>query len=100
MARMMLIAHNLVRAMTRRAAIGRGCEHRAISFKGCLDLLLAWKSRHRGRNHHVRRVVELDAELLEIIATKKNNGRPFRSEPRAVKQRPKSYPYLTKPRHE
>lgn len=98
--RMMLIAHNLVRAMTQRAAIGGGCDRRAISFKGSLDLLLAWKSRHRGRNHHVRRVVELDAELLELIATKRNIARPFRSEPRAVKQRPKSYPYLTKPRQE
>ena len=98
--RMMLIAHNLVRAMTQRAAIGGGCDRRAISFKGSLDLLLAWKSRHRGRNHHVRRVVELDAELLELIATKRNIARPFRREPRAVKQRPKSYPYLTKPRQE
>jgi hypothetical protein len=39
-------------------------------------------------------------ELLELIATKRVIERPFRREPRAVKRRPKSYPYLTAPRHQ
>lgn len=98
--RMILIAHNLVRAMMQRAAIGDGCSLRDLSFKGSLDLLRAWQSRYRGRNHHARRVAELDGELLEWIATKRVPQRPGRSEPRAIKQRPKSHPYLTRSRHE
>lgn len=97
---MMMIAHNLVRSMIQRAAIASESSLRAISFKGSLDLLLAWRARHRGRHHHARMVESMDAELLELIATKRVIERPFRREPRAVKRRPKSHPYLTAPRHQ
>jgi hypothetical protein len=33
-------------------------------------------------------------------ATKRVIARPFRREPRAVKRRPKSYSFLTAPRHQ
>ena len=39
-------------------------------------------------------------ELLRVIAADLVPRRPDRSEPRAVKRRPKSYQLLSKPRHE
>jgi hypothetical protein len=39
-------------------------------------------------------------ELLRAIASDQVPLRPYRSEPRAVKRRPKSYQLLTRPRHE
>lgn len=97
---MMMIAHNLVRSMMQRAAICGPCPLRTISFKGSLDLLAVWRPRHRGRNHHVRIMAGLDAELLDLMATKKIVPRPFRREPRAVKLRPKSYARLGVPRRQ
>src|SRR5690606_7178614 len=47
---MMMIAHNLVRSMMQRAAIASGHPLRELSFKGSLDLLVAWRARHRGRH--------------------------------------------------
>src|SRR5690606_5850207 len=40
--RLMMIAHNLVRSMMQRAAIGSDHPLRALSFKGTLDLVVAW----------------------------------------------------------
>ncbi|MFC4993527.1 hypothetical protein [Rubritalea tangerina] len=37
--------------------------------------------------------------IIETFATKTLSIRPFRSEPRAQKQRPKNYQLLTEPRH-
>lgn len=97
---MMMIAHNLVRSMMQRAAITSDNPLRALSFKGSLDLLQAWRARHRGRHHHGRLAAAMDAELLGLLATKRVVERPFRREPRAVKRRPKPYSYLTAPRHQ
>ena len=98
--RMMMIAHNLVRSMMQRAAIVADSPLRRIGFKGSLDLLLAWRARHRGRQHHGRLAASMDGELLGLIATKRVIERPFRREPRVVKRRPKPFPYLTAPRHQ
>lgn len=95
----MMIAHNLARSMMQRAAILGACPLRAISFKGSLGLLAAWRARHRGRNHHVRVMACLDAELLGLLATKVVPERPFRREPRVIKLRPKEYSRLGVPRH-
>jgi len=50
---------------------------------------------HAGRR---RKQAEARAHLILICATKKLDLRPFRSEPRAQKKRPKSYQLLTDPR--
>jgi len=39
------------------------------------------------------------AELIQLIASEIVPYRPGRSEPRALKRRPKPYSFLTKPRH-
>lgn len=97
---MVMIAHNLVRAMMQRAAAGSDSSLAGISFKGSLDLLLAWRARHRGRSHHGRVSAGLDGELLELIASKRVVARPLRREPRAVKRRPKNYVRLGVARRE
>jgi hypothetical protein len=92
---MMMVAHNLARAMMQRAAIVADCPPNAISFKGGLDLLAAWQGRHRagGRDGRLAAAV-LDCGLLDVMATKRVAPRPFRREPRAVKRRPKNYARL------
>ena len=40
----------------------------------------------------------LYAELLRLIIQNKIGNRPGRVEPRAVKRRPKAFPFLSKPR--
>lgn len=93
-----LTAHNLVRLMAAKAARLHGADPSRISFKGTLDTLclsLAYAacafSRSRSR--------PLDV-LLELIAKDIVPLRPNRTEPRAVKQRPKNYQLLTSPRRQ
>ena len=82
------------------AAQQAGEQVRRISFKGSVQAL-------RQREPHLnqtkishqeqRRSIQL---LYESIADYIVPERPGRSEPRAVKRRPKSYQLLTAPRHE
>jgi hypothetical protein len=93
-----LTAHNLIRLMAAKAASLHGADPARISFKGALDALcvsLAYGACPVSR----KRVRPLDV-LLELIAKDLVPLRPNRTEPRAVKQRPKNYQLLTKPRHE
>jgi len=93
-----LTAHNLVRLMAAKAARLHGADPSRISFKGTVDticLSLAYGactiSGKSGR--------KLDA-LLEMIAKDIVPLRPGRTEPRAVKKRPKNYQILTAPRRQ
>lgn len=97
---MVIIAHNLIRAMIQRAALCEDVALQDMSFKASLDLLMAWRSRHRGRCPYGRITKELDAELLDLLGTKRVTKRPFRQEPRAVKRRPKPFAQLTSHRSE
>ncbi len=54
----------------------------------------------QGAEDKPRIIAALVDEMLLAIARDLNPERPGRSEPRAVKRRPKSYTFLTKPRHE
>lgn len=89
------IAYNLIRALMLSASFTARIALPRLSFKGTVDLLLAWAQlapRHRLRRH-VRQ------QLLARIASDLVPDRPGRSEPRARKRRPKNYQLLTKPRH-
>jgi hypothetical protein len=96
--RAFLIAYNCGRALMAEAAITHALPRQRISFKGTLDtlrsftpvLLRTTSKRSRARLH---------SRLLEILAADALPVRPGRSEPRAVKKRPKSYSLLTQPRH-
>ena len=96
--RMFIIAHNLIRALMQEAANLYQCDLTRMSFKGTVDTLRqfsyainATKSSPRNR----QRVID---EMLLVIASEKVPLRENRSEPRAVKKRPKPFPRLTKHR--
>lgn len=96
---MLQIAYNLTRALMQEAAhhglrlIGQ------ISFKGTIDLLTSMADGYRTLAGKPIKLRQRHRIMIETISSKILEIRPYRREPRAVKQRPKSYPYLTKPRH-
>ncbi|MCX6931821.1 MAG: IS4/IS5 family transposase, partial [Verrucomicrobia bacterium] len=68
-----------------------------LSFKGTVATLRQWTPL-LAPALFVSRLAR--RELLRVIAADLVPRRPDRSEPRAVKRRPKSYQLLSKPRHE
>ena len=96
--RVFLIAYNCVRALMAEAAITHALPRQRISFKGAIDSLRSFPPVML-RTISKRSRAHLHLRLLEILAADMLPIRPGRSEPRAVKKRPKNYPLLTKPRH-
>ena len=92
-----LLAYNLVCGLMARAAAGRQVVARAISFKGALQLLLAFQQQLRwcGR----KSLTVMGAHLLGAIGLMTLPVRPGRVEPHAIKRRPKGHALLTVPRH-
>lgn len=92
-----LLAYNLLRGLMARAAAATAVIARALSFKGALQLLLAFQQ-------HVRwagkiSVDTMIAHLLGAISRMVLPIRPGRVEPHAIKRRPKPHKLLTVPRH-
>ena len=98
--RMALIAYNLIKSSCQEAGHAAGRDLRLMSFKGALDTIVANTARYLRRQKHVRKIQEIWASTIEMIAEKGINLRPFRREPRAQKKRPKNFSYLTAPRAE
>ena len=69
-----------------------------LSFKGVLDHVVASHESFRAHAGRPRNQAAARAHLIVVCATKKLDLRPFRSEPRALKKRTKSYQLLTDPR--
>lgn len=91
-----LLAYNLVRGLMARAAVGAQVIARALSFKGALQLLLAFQQHLRmaaGKSAAI-----MTAHLIGAIGLMKLPIRPGRVEPRAIKRRPKNHALLTVPR--
>lgn len=90
------LAYNLIRTVIAQSACKAGLLPRAISFKGTIQLL----------NSFGLLFIMVDEEryliiyemVLSKIATNKIGNRAGRSEPRAVKRRPKPYPRLNESR--
>lgn len=95
----LLIAHNLVRAVMAEAAAERAVPLERISFTGTLDALRSF-GRACAQTARPRLQQRLWAEMLRILAADLVPLRPDRWEPRAVKHRPKTYPRLNRPRHQ
>jgi Transposase DDE domain len=92
-----LVAHNLVRCLIAEAVAVHHVELERVSFKGSLDALRQFSDAiGRAPNRNLRR--QLWEELLLTLARDLVPLRPNRTEPRAVKRRPKPYPLLNKPR--
>ena len=96
---MHFIVYNCLRQLMLEASIRNSVSVRRISFKGTLQAIRQWEpqfTQSRIKQHERNRLVEL---LYDSIANNKVDNRPGRSEPRAVKRRPKPYQLLTAPRH-
>ncbi len=94
---MLLIAHNLVRAVMALAAHAHAVPLDRLSFTGTLDTLRCFCSAHAQAAPHTRR--RLWTAMLGIVAQDSLPHRPNRSEPRVVKRRRKDFPLLNLPRH-
>lgn len=91
-----LLAYNLVCSLMTRAAAGARVLARALSFKGTLQLLLAFQQHLRLSGCRSART--MTAHLLGAISTLELPIRPGRVEPHAIKRRPKAHKLLTVPR--
>jgi hypothetical protein len=65
-----------------------------------VDALRQWREFFENAKNQTRTTCKLRRLFYESIANDLLPDRPDRSEPRAVKRRPKNFRLLTKPRHE
>ena len=91
-----LLAYNLIRTVIAQSASLFGILPRKISFKGTVQTLEAFRDKITLAAK--TKLPELYKALLKAVAGHRVGNRPGRSEPRAVKRRPKAYPRLTVPR--
>ena len=95
---MFIIAYNLVRALLQQAAHIHGKAADRLSFKAAVDTLRQFRPAllaTRGRPKLQQGVVD---DMLAVVASETVPLRMHRSEPRAVKRRPKGFQLLTKHR--
>lgn len=97
---MHLIAYNCIRCLMLEAAERENVEAKQISFKGSIQALRQWEPHLNQAKISRQKQRDLIQLLYESIAGKITPYRPGRSEPRAVKRRPKPFQLLTRPRHE
>jgi hypothetical protein len=93
-----LVAHNLIRCVIAEAVARYPADLQRISFKGSVDALRQYSDAiAQARHRKTRR--QLWEDLLLNLVRDLVRPRPNRTEPRAVKRRPKAYPLLNQPRH-
>ena len=94
-----LIAHNLIRCVMAEAARVYEAQLERLSFKGTVDAVRQYSAvLAQARTQKMRR--DLWQDLLHGLARDLVPLRPGRSEPRAVKRRPKPFPLLNRPRRQ
>ena len=92
-----LIAHNLIRCVMAEAARVYEAELERLSFKGAVDALRQYSAvMAQARTNRMKR--KLWQDLLRTLACDRVPLRPGRTEPRAVKRRPKPFPLLNRQR--
>jgi len=96
---MHLIAYNCIQSLIAEAVRHTSNSVRRISFKGSLQTIRQW-SAQLSQDMPDKKRHELMYLLYQSIAQNVVRERPERSEPRAVKRRPKNHQLLTAPRHE
>ena len=97
---MVRLAYNLLRCLMQRAGLTSPVKIDELSFKGALDLVSSGHDSFRQERGRPRRRRWKLETLIELIAGREKLNRPGRSEPRAVKERPKPFSLLTNHRHE
>lgn len=94
-----LIAHNLIRCVLAEAAQVHAAELERLSFKGAVDALRQYSAViAQARTNRLKR--KLWQDLLRALVRDVVPLRPGRTEPRAVKHRPKPFPLLNRPRRQ
>jgi hypothetical protein len=93
-----LVAYNLIRCLMAEAVAQAGVQMEQLSFKGTVDAVRTFTVEIRAARSRKKRE-HLWEELIRTLIADKVPRRPGRTEPRAVKRRPKAYPLLNKPRH-
>jgi len=96
---MFFIAYNLIRCLIVQAGLLNDTALDRMSFKGTIDSVRQF-SLAIAQARSKRKQNQLVVHLLEVVARDEVPNRPHRSEPRAVKRRPKAFPLLNKPRHQ
>jgi len=96
---MHLIAYNCIQSLIAEAVRHTPDSVRRISFKGSLQTIRQW-STQLSQDMPDKKRRELMRLLYQSIAQNIVPERPGRSEPRAIKRRPKNHQLLTSPRHE
>jgi len=92
-----LVAHNLIRCVMAEAVARHPVDLERVSFKGSVDALRQYSAAiAQARNRKMRD--QLWEDLLWNLVRDLVRRRPGRTEPRAVKRRPKPYPLLNQPR--
>jgi hypothetical protein len=92
--RMFIIAHNLIRALMQEAANLYRCDLTRLSFKATVDTLRQFSCAIHATKDTPRSRARIIDEMLLIIASEKVPLRENRSEPRALKRRPKPFQRL------
>jgi hypothetical protein len=90
------LAYNMIRNFMVKAGVKHKLRPAQISFKGTIQLLNQFTPLFL--NVKGQEKIILYQHLLYLIAKNKVGNRPGRVEPRAVRQRPKSFPVLKKSR--
>ena len=94
-----LVAYNLIRCLMAEAVARAGVAMDQLSFKGTVDAVRIYTAEIRAARSRKKREL-LWEELIRTMVADKVPRRPGRTEPRAVKRRPKAYPLLNKPRRQ
>ena len=98
--RMVRIVYNLIKVRQAEAIRGEAVCLDELAFKDTLNLINEFRSGFAGLSDRPRLLARELAKLEDRIAERTLKIRPGRSEPRAVKLRPKPYQYMTAPRRE
>jgi hypothetical protein len=96
--RMRVIAYNLIRALMLEASTTHHIPIDRLSFKGTLATVRHWAPALADSREPTRS--NLHRIMLAYIATDLVPLRPYRTEPRAKKRRPKGYQLLGRPRNQ
>jgi len=90
------LAYNCIRIIMAEACEKHDAIPWKISFKGAVQLMNSYAPQFFKSTAQTNKI--LYAEMLRSIIKNKIGNRPGRTEPRAVKRRPKAFPFLCKPR--
>lgn len=96
--RMFVIAYNLIRSLMQEASSRWNCQLSRISFKASVGITRQFSPSLNAMRCSRKNQQRIMDEMLWIIASEQIPDRPGRSEPRALKERPKPYARLSSPR--